>query len=188
MRIITGKARGTNLVSLPGLTTRPTIDRVKEAIFSAIQFEIYGAKVLDLFSGSGQLGLEALSRGAAEAVMVDCCAEAIKVIRENIKRANLAQGARVLQNDWRNALLSLKGEKTFRFVFLDPPYESGVYEDCVHTLMEMNLVDQETQIIMECDAGNRPKSEIDDFILVREKKFGTVGVNIYRHRKWEGEG
>ena len=104
MRVITGKARGVQLKTPEGMQTRPTADRVKEALFSIINFDIPGAKVLDLFGGTGQLGIEALSRGAASAVFVDAREESCKLIRENLKRTKLEQDAKVVRSDYLDYL------------------------------------------------------------------------------------
>ena len=120
MRVITGKARGVTLKTPEGMRTRPTTDRVKEALFSIIQFELPGAKVLDLFGGTGQLGIEALSRGAKSAVFVDEREDACRLIKENLRRTKLEQDAQVVRSDYL-AYLSRCREK-FNIILLDPPY------------------------------------------------------------------
>ena len=124
MRVISGTARGTRLAALPGEEiTRPTVDRVKEGMFSAVQFLLAGARVLDLFAGSGQLGIEALSRGAASAVFVDSSRDSIEVVRENLNTTQLAQSAQVIQMD---SLAFLAGQcGPFDIALLDPPYGAG---------------------------------------------------------------
>ena len=122
MRVITGLARGRRLETLPGDNTRPTGEKVKESLFSAIQFDIEGRRVLDLFAGSGQLGIEALSRGASGCVFVDKNTDAVKIIRQNLQHTNLAEKAQVLGTD-ALAYLTRPGDR-FDLVFLDPPYAS----------------------------------------------------------------
>ena len=120
MRVITGTARGRRLKELPGLATRPTTDKVKESLFNIVQFDIEGRKVLDLFGGTGQLGIEALSRGAEHVTFVDLSKAAAGVIRENVKACGFSERAQVLQGD---ALAFLSGcREKFGLVFLDPPY------------------------------------------------------------------
>ena len=120
MRVITGKARGVQLKTPDGMLTRPTTDRVKEALFSIIQFELPGARVLDLFGGTGQLGIEAISRGAKEAVFVDAREDACKLIRENLKRTKMEQAGKVIRSDYLDYLKRCR--ETFDIILLDPPY------------------------------------------------------------------
>ena len=126
MKIITGIAKGMNLETLEGEATRPTSQRVKEAIFSMIQFEIENASVLDLFAGSGQMGLEALSRGAKHATLCDKSPQAINIISENAEKTKLNSKCTIRRCDYLDALRSNMGKK-FDIVFLDPPYASGFY-------------------------------------------------------------
>ena len=127
MRVITGSARGRRLGELEGLETRPTTDRVKEGVFSALQFEIEERPVLDLFAGTGQLGLEALSRGAERCTFVDQRREAAALVRENVKLCRFEDRARVAQEEALSFLSSCR--EKFDVVFLDPPYQSGLLEN-----------------------------------------------------------
>ena len=124
MRVITGTARSKKLVTPKGLDVRPTTDMVKEAVFSAVQFEIEGATVLDLFAGSGQIGIEALSRGANSAVFLDKSRDSIAAVKENLKNTELMDKATVLQMDSLAFLQST--QQKFDFIFIDPPYEQGI--------------------------------------------------------------
>ena len=126
MRVITGTARGRKLEQLIGDDVRPTTDRVKEAVFSIIQFNIEGRRFLDLFAGSGQMGIEALSRGAKEAVFVDNRKESVEIIKRNLKSTKLDENAKVIPMD-SNSYLNVNSEK-FDFVFIDPPYETGLLQ------------------------------------------------------------
>ena len=126
MRVITGTARGTKLKTLEGLSTRPTSDRVKEAIFNIIQFDLEGRRVLDLFAGSGQLAIEALSRGASHGVLVDQNPAAVKVIRENLKKTRLEAQATVVQSDYLSYLSTTR--ERFDIILLDPPYRENFLE------------------------------------------------------------
>ena len=129
MRIITGKARGKSLETLPGTATRPTSERVKAAIFSSLQFELEGRRVLDLFAGSGQMGLEALSRGAAGATFADASPEAIAVVKENARRCGFFDVSRFLISDYRNVIRKAAGRDEYDLVFLDPPYAMNAAGD-----------------------------------------------------------
>ena len=138
MRVITGSARGRRLKELEGMETRPTTDRVKEGLFSALQCDIEGRKVLDLFAGTGQLGIECLSRGAASAVFVDRRADAVKLIRENLKVTELTDRARVVSGDSMEFLKSLR--EKFDLIFLDPPYQSGQLSAALKKISEIDIL------------------------------------------------
>lgn len=138
MRIITGSARGIQLQTLEGeLITRPTTDRVKEALFSMLQFDIEGRRVLDLFAGSGQLGLEALSRGAAKAVFIDSSREAVDIILKNAAKTRLKDRCSVCATDFKSYLASFSGREKFDIIFLDPPYKSEYMREALE-LIEKN--------------------------------------------------
>ncbi|MBQ8858496.1 MAG: 16S rRNA (guanine(966)-N(2))-methyltransferase RsmD [Clostridia bacterium] len=150
MRIITGTARGVRLETLAGEeTTRPTTERAKEAIFSAIQFEVEGRRVLDLFGGSGQMGLEALSRGAKSCMFVDAAEEAIALIKRNSQKARLADKCRYLISDYRNYLRKARGREEFDLVFLDPPYAMHALPEALSRLLEGELVSPHCLFICE---------------------------------------
>jgi len=153
MRIITGSARGTRLATLEGEATRPTAERVKEAVFSMLQFEIEGRAVLDLFAGSGQLGLEALSRGAAHATLIDASREAVDVILANAKKTHLFEKCRVSCADWAAYLRGTAGKKTFDIVFLDPPYASGLVPQALGRLADGGLLAPGAAVVCETDNG-----------------------------------
>ena len=129
MRVITGKARGTLLKTLPGEELRPTAARVKEGLFSAIQFDIEGRRVLDLFAGSGQLGIEALSRGAEHAVFIDESADAVNCINANLRNTGLQASAEVRRGDYASYLFAT--QEVFDIVFIDPPYRNGLYDNAM---------------------------------------------------------
>ncbi len=152
MNIITGSARGTKLITLEGEATRPTLQRAKEVIFSAIQFDIEGRKVLDLFAGSGQLGLEALSRGAEKAVFIDSSREAFDVIYANANKTHLYKKCVILTMDHAEYLRSAKksGEK-FDIVFLDPPYGSGLLPEALAKLRVYDVLSANALVIAEWD-------------------------------------
>ena len=171
MRVISGKARGIKLVSLDGETTRPTLDRVKEALFSKIQFELEGATILDLFAGSGSLGIEALSRGAAKAVLCDNSFDAIKIIEENLKRTNLKENATVIKKDYIKCLEDL--DMKFDIIFIDPPYKLDYAALAVDKIFSLNLLADNGYIIVETD-DEKKLMENENINLYDIKKYGRV--------------
>ena len=152
MRIITGKARGIRLKTLEGEATRPTSERVKEAVFSMIQFDLEGRTFLDLFAGSGQLGLEAISRGAQHAVFVDQSKQAIQIIRENVQKTKLDSFCSVHQ---LNSLdfINRNRETKLDIIFLDPPYASGLYQPVLSALLDANMLKPFSLIVCESNTA-----------------------------------
>ncbi|MGN1444248.1 MAG: 16S rRNA (guanine(966)-N(2))-methyltransferase RsmD [Acutalibacteraceae bacterium] len=176
MRVITGSARGRNLITLEGEDVRPTTDRVKEALFSIIQFEIEGRKVLDLFSGSGQLGIEALSRGAEKAVFVDSSKKSLEVTKKNLENTELLSGA-VLINRESISYLRSAGEK-FDIVFLDPPYKSGLLQKA---LEEMDrIVSPGGVVICEAPKDEELPEEIGSRFQSKKYNYGKISLTVYR--------
>jgi len=182
MRVITGICRGMRLRSLDGLATRPTAERVKEGMFSAIQFEIEGRKVLDLFSGTGQLGIEALSRGASHAVFVDASKESVQVIRENLQKTGLNQVSTLLQSE-AIAYLDRCREK-FGIIFLDPPYQSGMLNSALKKISEIDILSESGIIICEY-AMDQPPKVPEGLELSRTYRYGKTGVALLRRSERE---
>jgi len=178
MRVITGKARGVQLKTPEGMKTRPTADRVKEALFSIIQFEIPGAKVLDLFGGTGQLGIEALSRGAASAVFVDAAEPACKLIRENLKRTKLEQQGRVIRGDYLDFLK--RNREQFDIIFLDPPYAEVFLENALNCITEIDILQSNGIIVAERPLGKELPWEFDGYQRSRDYKYGKTLLAVYR--------
>ncbi len=176
MRVITGSARGRRLKELEGMETRPTTDRVKEGLFSAIQFEIEGRKVLDLFAGTGQLGIECLSRGAASAVFVDRRADAVKLIRENLKLTELADRARVVAGDSMEFLKSLK--ERFDIVLLDPPYAAGLLEPAIAHLTAFDILNPHGIIVAEHPAERSLQPPAAPYRVRRAYRYGKIAVTV----------
>lgn len=177
MRIITGTARGVRLETLDGDDiTRPTGEKVKEALFSMIQFEIDGARVLDVFSGSGQLALEALSRGASYAVMGDVSPEAVAVIRKNALKTKLAPNTRILNVDYKTLIKGLEKREKFNIVFIDPPYASGLIEDTLARLVRSDILAPNAIVICESDSPE-PKA-CEGLVQRRFAKYGRVFVTV----------
>ena len=157
MRIITGEARGARLTTLDSDATRPTSDKVKEAIFSMIQFDLEGRVVLDLFGGSGQLALEALSRGAGKAVIVDQSRDAVNVIIDNAKKTKLFDRCRISCSDYAAYLKGAAGREKFNVVFLDPPYNTGLLRDSLSAIANADIIAEGGFIIAESDTGFKGK-------------------------------
>jgi 16S rRNA (guanine(966)-N(2))-methyltransferase RsmD len=178
MRVITGKARGVVLKTPDGMKTRPTSDRVKEAMFSIIQFDLPGAKVLDLFAGTGQLGIEAISRGAASAVFVDALDSACSLVRENLRRAKLSDQGSVVRADYL-AYLSNCREK-FDFVFLDPPYAEVFLENALNKITEIDILQSGGIIVTERPLGKDLPYTFEGFSRSKDYKYGNTLLTLYR--------
>lgn len=178
MRVITGKARGVQLKTPDGMTTRPTTDRVKEALFSIIQFEIPTARVLDLFGGTGQLGIEALSRGAKNAVFVDAGEPACRLIRENLKRTKLESDAKIVRADYLDYLKRCK--EKFDIIFLDPPYAEVFLENALKCIAEIDILQTGGIIVTERPLGKELPWEFEGFTRSKDYKYGHTVLTIYR--------
>ena len=178
MRVITGSARGVQLKTPEGLQTRPTADRVKEALFSIIQFEIPCARVLDLFGGTGQLGIEALSRGAKSAVFVDESEKACTLIRENLNRTKLSENGKVIRSDYMQYLQNCR--ETFDIVFLDPPYAEVFLENALNKLTEIDILQSGGIIVAERPVGKDLPWDFEGFTRSKDYKYGKTFLTIYR--------
>ena len=172
MRVISGLAKGTLLHSLEGNNTRPTLDRVKEALFNILQNNIRDAKVLDLFSGSGALAIESLSRGAEYAVLNDRSIEATKIIQRNLEKTHLTEKANVLTKDYKKTIQDLKGNK-FDIIFIDPPYAQNIAVDAVKMIIQADLLSNDGIIIIETDDETREIKELEN-----------ISINIYDLREY----
>ena len=177
MRVITGKARGTVLKTPDGMQTRPTADRVKEALFSIINFDIPGAKVLDLFGGTGQLGIEALSRGAVNAVFVDESEAACKLIRENLRRSKLDNQGRVVRGDYMAYLKSCR--EKFDIILLDPPYAEVFLENSLKIISEIDILQSGGIIVAERPLGKEIVQELPGFSRSKDYKDGKSLLTLY---------
>ena len=178
MRVITGTARGVQLKTQDGMTTPPTADRVKEALFSIIQFEIPGARVLDLFGGTGQLGIEALSRGAKSAVFVDAGEPACKLIRENLKRTRLEQQGSVVRSDYLQYLNRCREQ--FDIILLDPPYAEVFLENALKCITEIDILQSGGIIVAERPLGKELPWNFEGFTRSKDYKYGKTLLTIYR--------
>lgn len=176
MRVITGKARGVQLKTPDGMLTRPTADRVKEALFSIINFDIPGAQVLDLFGGTGQLGIEAMSRGAERCVFVDAREDACKLIKENLKRTKL-EGT-VIRSDYMDYLNRCKEQ--FSIIFLDPPYAEEYLENAIKRIAEIDILQTDGIIVAERPVGKELTWDFDGYQRSKDYKYGKTLLTIYR--------
>jgi 16S rRNA (guanine(966)-N(2))-methyltransferase RsmD len=181
MRIITGRARGIQLVTLEGDMTRPTSERAKMAIFSSLQFELEGRRVLDLFAGSGQMGLEAVSRGADHAVLVDQSKDAVKIIQKNAEKTRLAEDCTIICSDFSEFLRQRRGKEPFDIVFIDPPYAMRACKAAVEALLENRLLKPHSILVLESAEPDplgvgTPLSE--KFEVVKSARYGVAYVNI----------
>ena len=183
MRVISGTARGKKLISLEGLDTRPTLDRVKEAVFNILQFNLKNAKILDLFSGSGALAIEALSRGANKAVLCDYSKNAVKIINKNLEDTRLKEKAEVLNKDYLETLKILKKQtEKFDIIFLDPPYKTDYIYMAIDKILEYNLLAEDGIIVAETDDENKIEEikKIEGIEIYDARKYGIVHIIFIR--------
>lgn len=173
MRVISGSARGTNLYSLEGDTTRPTLDRVKESLFNIIQNKLQEAVVLDLFAGSGALGIEALSRGAKRAVFCDQSRKAIQIIKQNIEKTHLQEKAEVVNEDYIKFLSHQDKKEKFDIILIDPPYAKNIATHAIEEIIKLDLLADNGIIILETDNEKREKGQLE-----------KIEINMYDIRKY----
>lgn len=178
MRVITGKARGIQLKTPNGMLTRPTADRVKEALFSIIRFDVAGAAVLDLFGGTGQLGIEALSQGAKSAVFVDARENACGLIRENLKRTRLQDFGTIVRCDYLEYLNRCR--EKFDIIFLDPPYAEAFLETALNRITEIDILHSGGIIVTERPLGKDLNFTPEGYTRSKDYKYGKTLLAIYR--------
>lgn len=182
MRVIAGKARRLPLKTAPGMETRPTTDRIKETLFNMIQDELHGIRFLDLFAGSGGIGIEALSRGAAFAAFVEQNRTAVACIKENLAFTKLAEDADVLAMDVHRALRRLESEPPFGAVFMDPPYDRGLEREVFEYLCDSSVISDETLIIVEASLGTSfDYLEELGYQIIKRKEYKT-NVHVFIQR------
>ncbi|HCG35136.1 MAG TPA: 16S rRNA (guanine(966)-N(2))-methyltransferase RsmD [Clostridiales bacterium] len=179
MRIITGTARGIRLESPRGDAVRPTTEIAKEGLFSSIQFEMEGRRVLDLFAGSGQLGLEALSRGAALAVFVDSSAAAVDLVKKNARKAGLFERCRVLHTDYAAYLKGFSGDP-FDYIFVDPPYDMNAMVEIIRKLLKCGCVGNHTWIFCESNQEELDVSALPEVENAKRYKYGKTYVHAVK--------
>ncbi len=179
MRIIAGERRGLKLYTLDGVTTRPTLDRVKETMFNVINFDIQDKVCLDVFAGSGNLSMEAISRGAKCSHLIELDKNAFDIINKNIEKANFEDRAIKYNSDFREAFKKIKNNNIkFSIVFLDPPYNEGFYDETLDLLLEYNLLEDDAIIAVEHEKQN--KLDFSKYSIWKEKSFSKNAVTFLR--------
>ena len=178
MRVIAGQYKGRKLESPENYDIRPTTDKAKEALFSILYNDTPGARVLDLFAGTGGLGIEALSRGASECIFVDHSRQSAGLVKRNLAGCGVKEEARVLQGDYRKVLAGLTG--SFDIILMDPPYNKGLLEDAFHLIREHGLLAPDGVIVCEHRREEVLPEEIDGFVREKERRYGIVKLSIYR--------
>ncbi|MBQ3251872.1 MAG: 16S rRNA (guanine(966)-N(2))-methyltransferase RsmD [Oscillospiraceae bacterium] len=178
MRVIAGSAKGMRLNTPDGMLTRPTTDRVKEALFSIIHFDLPGARVLDLFAGTGQLGIEAVSRGASFAVFVDEREAACRLVRENVKKTGFENKATVLRSDYANYLRHCRDK--FDIIFLDPPYSEVFLENSLKIITEIDILQSGGIIATEYPLGKVLPEAYSAYFDSKEYRYGKTVLTLFR--------
>ncbi|WP_026487216.1 16S rRNA (guanine(966)-N(2))-methyltransferase RsmD [Caldanaerobius polysaccharolyticus] len=186
MRVISGTARGVKLYCPEGSDVRPTADRVKEAIFNIVQFNVSGAVVLDLFSGSGALGIESLSRGAEKAVFVDKSKVSVRFIKRNLLSTKLMDRAMVFCMPVEKALKNLKGP--FDLIFMDPPYSKGLIIPTLWEISRRGVLKDEGIVVVEHEAKDVLPDEIENLVRYKQREYGRTSVSFYKISKFSCEG
>ncbi|MBE6674159.1 MAG: 16S rRNA (guanine(966)-N(2))-methyltransferase RsmD [Ruminococcaceae bacterium] len=186
MKIITGLAKGMNLETLEGEATRPTSQRVKEAIFSMIQFDIEGACVLDLFAGSGQMGLEALSRGAKKATFCDSSREAIEIVMKNARKSKLFDKCRISTCTYEQMIKGISGKEQYDIIFIDPPYKMCCVDDVLEKLCNGNVIAKNAFVI--CESGEEDifkGNELlkEKFVVQKQTRYSVSYVTVLRPKE-----
>lgn len=185
MRIITGKAKGRKLLTLEGEATRPTSERIKGAIFSAIQFDVADRAVLDLFAGSGQMGLEAMSRGATKVTFIDASREAMEIVKKNADSTKFYDESKFVVSDAANYLRKMAGREKYDLVFIDPPYAMNLCKKTVEALLRYEILRNGAIVVIESgeEEINLDDAPYSSFRLIRQAKYGqktAVTILLYK--------
>ena len=188
MRVISGKARGLKLDTPKNLDVRPTTDRVKESLFNIINPYIRESNILDLFAGTGSLGIECLSRGAKNCVFVDKSKDSIGIVKSNVKKARVDNESTILNIDFKDAVkrVSVQNQK-FDVIFMDPPYYENMFIDCLKSIDELNLLKEDGLIVVEHDTKDLFDDSIGRLYKSREKKYGNTTITFYKLEDIDGE-
>lgn len=179
MRITAGKYKGRKLIDRPMEHIRPTADMVKQAIFNKLAFVMGGARVLDLFCGTGAIGIEAISRGAREVVMADASHKSIMLAKDNLSLISSPKEGRIVEGDYKKVLAGLKGK--FDIIFLDPPYKSGIYEDCLKEIKNLDLLAEDGIIV--CEHNKEDNFDFSMFEIESEKTYGIKMITYLVNRQ-----
>lgn len=183
LRITTGIAKGKVLKTLEGNATRPTSERIKQAVFSSIQFDIEERRVLDLFAGSGQMGLEALSRGAASVTFIDLAREAMDIVKENARKCGFFDRCRYLVSDWKNFIRKASGKDRYDLVFIDPPYHLECAEEAVRKLQNADMLAKGAIVVCECGSEDFQAERLSSFEILKSTGYGKMTfINILLYR------
>jgi RNA methyltransferase, rsmD family len=179
VRVISGSARGLKLNTPGDDRVRPTTDRVKESMFNIVQDWVYDSQVLDLFAGSGALGIEALSRGASQAVFCDNSLDSIKIIKSNIEKARVVDRSQIVSGDFKRCLRDMEAKnQSFDMIFVDPPYYEGLFEEVLDTIRSCKILKKDGIVIVEHDA-KRPIGQVEGLEVYKEKKYGITMLTFY---------
>lgn len=180
MRVISGEFRGRNLEQLEGMEIRPTSDRVKESLFNILGTRLMNCTFLDLFAGTGGIGIEAYSRGAAKVVFIDESAKSIKILKSNLDKLRISDNIEVYNTDYLNAINKLAYDnKKFDIIFIDPPYLKGYERNALAQIAECKMLTDEGIIIVEHDLKDKMPENIGDLKLARQKKYGNTMLSFY---------
>lgn len=179
VRVISGSARGLKLNTPGDDRVRPTTDRVKESMFNIVQDWVYDSQVLDLFAGSGALGIEALSRGASQAVFCDNSLDSIKIIKSNIEKARVVDRSQIVSGDFKRCLRDMETKnQSFDMIFVDPPYYEGLFEEVLDTIRSCKILKKDGIVIVEHDA-KKPIGQVEGLEVYKEKKYGITMLTFY---------
>lgn len=179
VRVISGSARGLKLNTPGDDRVRPTTDRVKESMFNIVQDWVYDSQVLDLFAGSGALGIEALSRGASQAVFCDNSLDSIKIIKSNIEKARVVDRSQIVSGDYKRCLRDMEAKnQSFDMIFVDPPYYKGLFEEVLDTISACKILKKDGIVIVEHDA-KKPIGQVEGLEVYKEKKYGITMLTFY---------
>lgn len=180
MRVISGKARGTKIYTLDEKITRPTLDRVKESLFNIIQSKVEDSVFLDLFAGSGAIGIEAASRGAEKVILCDKSKEAIEIINKNLEKTHLKEKTEIYNTDYLKCLNTLEETKQkIDIIYIDPPYALNLIENSINKILEMDNISEKTLIILETDEEERILKFLEnknEFNLLDKRKYGRASI------------
>ena len=183
LRITTGIAKGKALKTLDGDATRPTSERIKQAIFSSIQFDVEERRVLDLFAGSGQMGLEAISRGASSVTFIDLAREAMDIVKDNSRKCGFFDKCRYLVSDWKNYIRKASNKDRYDLVFIDPPYALECAEDAVRRLEGANMLAGGAIVVAECGSEDFRPERLTSFEVLKSERYGKMTfINILLYR------